>query len=57
MNRNRDRLVGLIVAVGSAGLALYSFPFVTWVAFAFFVLGVVGLLVGVWFFLRGSVRA
>jgi hypothetical protein len=33
------RLIGFVLFIGGMMLAIYSFPFVTWVAFAFFFLG------------------
>ena len=33
--------VGFVLSFAGAALTLYSIPFVTWVAFSFFILGVV----------------
>jgi hypothetical protein len=50
------RWLGVVVALAGAALALYSFPFVTWVAFSFFVLGLVAIGIGVWL-LAAATRA
>lgn len=41
------RARGIVLAVAGAALAIYSIPFVTWVAFVIFLLGVGSLVLGV----------
>ena len=38
---------GIVLAIAGAALTLFSFPFVTWPAFAFFVTGVAAVVGGV----------
>lgn len=49
----KARIAGIVIAMAGAALALYSFPFVTWVAFSFFLIGLGGLGVGLWLFASG----
>jgi hypothetical protein len=37
---------GILLAVAGLALAAYSFPFVTFVAFGFFLLGLAGVILG-----------
>jgi hypothetical protein len=50
------RLMGIVLAAAGLILAAYSFPFVTRVAFAFFLLGLLGMGAGLWMGLPASVE-
>ncbi len=41
------KALGILIALLGVALAIYSFPFVTGIALAFFLLGVAGILFGV----------
>jgi hypothetical protein len=50
-------LTGCVLIVFGLAVTAYSFPFVTWVALTFFLLGIVLQVTGVWLILRRVRRA
>ena len=48
MRRLGERTGGILILLIGLALTVYSFPFVTWVAFAVFLVGLAGIVTGVW---------